>query len=150
MRVSSLNRGMRRLKYPDIVRMARGQEFTLVVPHLDRKQSEDAVISRKEVLNEFRRIVVKAGGWGMNLEQKKTLWESELAKHTFDREGKDHFEFNVRIVNYAERSDLKSKGLEYGIIHELINNNRGIVLELVGYGGFIHLVGRATMVHLTL
>ena len=71
MRVSSLNRGMRRLKYPDIVRMAKGQEFTLVVPHLDRKQCEDAVISRKELLNEFRRTVVKAGGWGMNLEQKK-------------------------------------------------------------------------------
>ena len=133
-RVSSLNRGVKRLKYPDIVRMSKGQEFILVIPHSDRKQLPAAVELRKEVLNEFKKIIWKVGGAQLTRDQKNDFWTDELAKHTFEREGKELYEFNVKIVNYAERPELKLKGLDLSIVHELINNNRGIVLEVVEYG----------------
>ena len=83
-RVSSLNRGVKRLKYPDIVRMSKGQEFILVIPHSDRRQLPAAVELRKELLNEFKKIVWKVGGRQLSTEENSAsrLWSTLIALPT--------------------------------------------------------------------
>jgi len=48
--MSSTNQGMQRLRLREILRLHDGQQFTLVVPPTDRKQTAQAIKQRKHVL----------------------------------------------------------------------------------------------------
>ena len=56
--ISSTNRGMKRLKYAQIVRLRNQDEFTIVVPPIDRRQSQAAQKFRRLFLQDVKKTML--------------------------------------------------------------------------------------------
>jgi len=54
-----------------------------------------------------------------------------MMERTVLMEGQEHFEYNVRIVNYPERDQLEKTNSD---VKDMLGEGWGIYLELIGYG----------------
>ena len=86
--VSSVNRGMQRIKFPKILRLRVGNSFTLVIPPIDRKEPKEAVKYRKLIHVEFRRVLLARTSPSMSAKEKDEFVLGELDKRSFLRGGK--------------------------------------------------------------
>ena len=122
---------MKRLKYPDILRLRADDEFTIVIPPIHRRQSKLANNSRKLILQELKTKII--GELRMSPASKNTLFESYLAKRIFTRAGQPHHEFHVRLVNSPERGMLNTFNLPPSLIkYYMGEGGTGFYVDIIG------------------
>ena len=75
---SSTNHGMKRPKNAQILRLMQHDELTLVIPPADYKQPKSSIQPRKDLMHEFRRVILSASARKMNTEEKEEYMLNEL------------------------------------------------------------------------
>ena len=123
---------MKRLSFRKSLRLGKGDAFVLVVPHLDRKQPKRVTTQQNRVLNAIRRVVLQ-GKRNSSAEQKETIWQDNLERRSFQREGKHHYEFHLTIDKYAERHLLQKDNLQPRYVQSFVDEGMGINVVLHGY-----------------
>ena len=106
--ISSTNRGMKRLEPSAIVNLRVGDDITIVVPPINRREPNTAKVARVATINLFKRIIT-ANFLKTPEIDKEEFWMHKLNKHVVVREGKLYHEFHVVISKYAERSRVPSE-----------------------------------------
>lgn len=131
---SSKNRGMQRLKLIQIVSLRKSDEFTLVVPPTDYKAPKVAIQPRKDVIEDFKRVILSAVSRRFRLSNKgkEEYYAKDLTERTISMDGKDSYEYNVRIIDYPERAKLEEKNLLQSE-RDRVLEEAGLHLELIGY-----------------
>ena len=103
--VTTLNRGMRRLNYYDIVRLRVGDSMMCVVPAENSKHIKLANRTRPHALDIVTRSLLANRGH-LSAAEKEEYIAEQLASRVIQREGKSYHEFNVEIISYPERAML--------------------------------------------
>ena len=67
-------------------------------------------------------------------EERETIWQDKLKRRSFQREGKEHWEFHLKIDKYAERHLLQKDNLQLRYVKSFVDNGMGIHVVLHGYG----------------
>ena len=132
--ISTTNHGFKRLNYQQIVRLCIEDEFSLVVPPNDPKQSKTANMARKATLAKIRNIILFDAPPNLDANEKEKYWSSELSNRKMMRDGKDCYEFHVKVENYAERERLEHK-LPEAYVKTLIRIGAGINVQIHGTSG---------------
>ena len=125
------------MRISQIVRLMPADEFTLVVPPVDRREPKVAVPRRKLLLAGFCRILLRAEPSSSTFSQelRESFLQNELDGRAIVRGGKTHYEFDVRISSYPERPMIaQCNPLGIDVNHWLGRGNAGFRLEVLGYG----------------
>ena len=135
---SSTYNGMKRLSNLEILSLRRTHEFTLVVPHVDRKVIPAARVARTEIQGAFDAITKACSISSSDKDAIASFVERERNERTIFRESKACVEYNVRIRAFAERDKIHTEIMTPSQIQYMIGpGGNGIVLELIGYGDAI-------------
>ena len=134
---SSTYYGMKRLSNVEILSLRRGDVFTLVVPHVDKRVLPLARAARTAISSAFDAIT-KASYSSTDIDELAVFVGRERAERTIVRESKAYTEYNVRIRAFAERDKIHAEVMSSSQLKYMIGpGGNGIVLELVGYGDAI-------------
>lgn len=100
------------MKYPLLLRKRNDEVITLVVPPFDNKHTKVTKVAqehRRATLASIKRIISATKTGSAN--DKLLFCQERLRQSTIIRNGKDHYEFNVRIKSYPERATLERMDL---------------------------------------
>ena len=101
---------MKRLKYAQVVRLRNQDEFTIVVPPVDKRQSLVAQKFRRLFLQDVKKAMLDGMAF-RTAHDRDAKFAEAIQECTFQREAKPHVEFHVRIVSYPERETLQKTDL---------------------------------------
>lgn len=110
---------MKRLKYAQVLRLRNSDEVTIVVPEADRRHSILARKFWKLFLSDVRKSILD-GLSHLTPDKREDIYVDHLARRSFQREGKTHVEFHVRIVSYPERDVLSKKDLPQTLLNHYL------------------------------
>jgi len=144
--ISSTNRGMKRLEPSAIVYLRVGDDITIVVSPINRREPNTTKVARVAMLNLFKRIIT-ADFLKTPEMDKEEFWMHELNKHVVVREGKLYHEFHVVISRYAERSRLCLPNLPQSYIDNwMTTGGAGLRVNLHGYSTSLNTLLKFNMI----
>ena len=117
--------------------MQKYDKFTLVVAKPDPEKKDIPNLQRTIMLKTMKPILM-AGARGLNNDEKNEFYAERLRERCITRDGRDHYEFNLTITNYAERHLLARRGNTKADINHFLNPQTGLGIN-VSLEGFITL-----------
>ena len=129
--ISHTGQGMRRVRFIDIVQLRVEDEFTVVIPPVDRFDSAEASKHRAQVDSLFRRIFLEGRG-RLSAEEKEAIWEEERSRRSVMRDGKQFVEFHVTVRSYPERTVLSEENLPDSVMKSVVKIGAGLSVTVRG------------------
>ena len=119
------------MKYPQVLRLRDSDEFTVVVPCVDLWQSKSAQKYRGQLLTDIKKAILDAVS-NLPSKYREKFFAEELSKRAFEREGKPHYEFHVRLTSYPERHMLQKPDLPESLLnHFMSGGGNGFYVEML-------------------
>lgn len=134
--LSAVSRGVRRLRIPEVLRLASKDECVLFIPPVKKNSPPQWIAAQDKVMSQMKRIVIEPYRWTLDARQRDEAWEKHLQTRKVPRDGAYGFEFHLSVRSYAERQLLATINLPVSEVDHLLapTTGAGITFDLLGYG----------------
>ena len=127
---SSVNRGMRRERYSNIVRYRVGDDFSVVIPPMRKGYSREARKEKAAAFKAFRKVIL-GDRTSISAAKNDDYWKDHLLKREVLRDGRIYYEFHVTLTSYPERKTFDDYDLSRTLVSNAIKFGVGLNVKLV-------------------